>query len=463
MDEVVPIEFLFGVNRRPNVISKVLNVSLNSICGNIGQFTSKATNPETFVDIYKLLDDFAYHICNFLYWDGDVDSSYELIVNILSIIYNCIHDSLNTYINTEINSIDKKLSIVMRMKKESVSILGDTQENEINVLDSVDAYDMYSSLLLDIVDSVSDPFISFINRACLFFDGLYIKSILKPLADALVMLIKQFHSKIDNLWIAFGDYLPNNTVSTINEYGLNGLEVSDLGGRIMLSCILRSLQATGRLYLKLQSIEMAINEKINGNISVKIRESPLNKFILNSNRIDKSFTGVSLVELWFHQHNQSESSSNVINGLEFKSLILSNSIFPNLMSVNTPVNILRENISTIFFELCTIIPERLLNDLHKEDIWFSDHGQILTQADYDNILPQPAFTQIGEYMLSFIHELEMFVSTGASSDLLGIMNVAEFMMINSRTWIQLEKILGLTEVKFSKILRLFTTNPFNFY
>lgn len=443
-EEVMPTEFLFGVSRRSNVIGKVLGISLTSVCSNISQFTLKLTNPDTFVDLYQLLDNFAYQVCNFLFWDGDVESSYDVIVNILSIIYNCINDSLSAYIIAEVSCIENKLSILVQMKKESISILDDAQENGINVLDSVDSYDMYSCLLLDIVDNFADPIISFINRSCLYFDGLYIESIVKPLCDVLVTFIKQFGAKIDNLWIAFGDYLPNNKVSTTNEYGLNGLEVSDLGGRIMLSCILRSLQATGRLYLKLQSLEILIKEKINCNIPKKIRESPVTKIILNSSRIDKSFTGISLVELWYHQFTQIESSSVISNGLEFKTLMSSNSTFPNLIPINLPVNMLRENISSVFFELCTIIPERMLIDLHKEDVWFTGHT--MTQADYDNILPQPAFTQIGEYMLSFIHELEMFVSTGASSDLLGMMSVAEVMIIKSRNWIQLEKILGLIEV-----------------
>jgi hypothetical protein len=78
-----------------------------------------------------------------------------------------------------------------------------------------------------------------------------------------------------------------------------------------------------------------------------------------------------------------------------------------------PLSRLKAAAGALLFDLCTAAPEKMVHDLRSDDVWSQgalsaaqrdgDHAAMNLVGD--NLLPLPAFTQVGGGFLSFIVHL----------------------------------------------------------
>jgi hypothetical protein len=115
--------------------------------------------------------------------------------------------------------------------------------------------------------------------------------------------------------------------------------------------------------------------------------------------------------------------------------------------VNAPLARLKSTAGALLFDLCTTAPEKMLADLHTEDVWAQgsqSKGSGGGDADLaltDNLLPLPAVTQVGEHLLSLVQELETFASSDALPDLLCLTGDAQTVELAARGWRRLRALL----------------------
>lgn len=118
-------------------------------------------------------------------------------------------------------------------------------------------------------------------------------------------------------------------------------------------------------------------------------------------------------------------------------------------AVNAPLVRLRATAGALLFDLCTAAPEKMLTDLHTEDVWAQGgleyaKGRVSEEMDpalVDRLLPLPAITQVGEHLLSLVQELETFASSDALPDLLCMTGDAQTGELAARGWRRIKPLL----------------------
>jgi hypothetical protein len=103
----------------------------------------------------------------------------------------------------------------------------------------------------------------------------------------------------------------------------------------------------------------------------------------------------------------------------------------------------KQSAEKFLFDLTILVPEVYLRDLHGDEQWVAE-GRVSPDQE-DSMLPQQAFTQVGEHLLSLLQELETFASDCDLADLLQLGGDAEGLAVSS--WKRLRDILKLKDVR----------------
>jgi hypothetical protein len=355
-------------------------------------------------------------------------------------------------------------------------------------LDPLEAFESFGDRLLAAADAAYTPTEAAVGRVVTVMGGLKAKPAFRAVAGALASFTKALTGKVDNLRVAAGFPSTEGVSGAVagvvvggagGEDGSTGaaaqlaeswarrLEESDIRGRELVSGALRALQAAGRLTRKMRALEAVASDAL----------GELSSAVFKEVAIDRA---VALITS-HHQLQQAAGSAPPSAGIAsmgvgaiFANCVLQSDIgaaselrsFLNasashhasqtvFAAVNAPLARLKITAGGLLFDLCTAAPEKMLADLHTEDVWTqggveytkgasgsggeSEGGMDL--ALVDSLLPLPAITQVGEHLLSLVQELETFASSDALPDLLCMMGDAQTVELAARGWRRLKGLL----------------------
>ena len=349
---------------------------------------------------------------------------------------------------------------------------------------------LFAERLIQAADVTFVPVEASLNRSAAILGGLHVKTILRAIANALAQFTKLLTAKVEELRVACGlqsDQTDSQTFSpagklvgektglpvkdkdkmvsststsasnAIAESWARRLELQDgVVDKLLVPCALRALQSAGRLsrhVRTLESIASGLLMEISENLALTSpsASSSLEKILSSTGSGDLDMSIGACYALYTLQQDTSATS-------ELKSFLSaatssSHSHGFSMMStsqtlvvaapktifspVAIPLSRLKSVSGALFFDLCITPPDKILTDLHLEDVWASP-GE-----PGDNLLPQQAVTQVGEHLLSLVQELELFASSDALPDLLHLSGEAQALAVASRGWRKMRITLDL--------------------
>lgn len=453
-DESSNAELLFGKERSQEVLSAMLEQTLNPLSQPLSKRLNLTKSTVSCTEAYLIVDEYSRKIMSLL--EG---TSSQRLPKILYAIYGGFVDYLDVYGEAEGDYVRIELIKfleVVSLKKISSNYVDDYNNSEKGGIDDElfgdnndfsETLNLYGSRLVDAADSVYIPVSNSLTRAVTLMGGLRVKPVFRSTASALSLYTKQLISKVDELRVACGLTSNSNETNSADNKNFNDnwsqrLEENELAGNtVLIPAVLRALQAAGRLTIRLREIDLLSIELLSTlSISlfrdISLERSVANAINSNNMSIGSAFANYTL-------------QNDPIMSSELRSFLVASSNSHNAIfaSVIPHLNKLKTSAGTLLFDLCINIPKKALADLCSEEIWQDKNIKYSKSPINHNLLPQPAITHVGEHMLSLVQELEAFSCSDALPDLLSLIGEAQILTLNSHGWRILKQIIDIREVK----------------
>ena len=447
-NEIIIIITIFGKENNNNnlLINSIIILIFNQISNELLNNLILLKSPQIVYETYELTELFLMKIFHNL-----ETKTIPQIILILKTIFNSYELYLNNnYIEIENNNLKNDLQNIInnitfiKIKSNNNNSMNNSIENSFEDINDVsldflgdieeDPYDIinkFSEKLINAAEKSIIPIQKCIKRSVLFLGGICSKLIIRSTSTIFSNFIKLLYKKIDELRIACG--IPSERsiamFKSVNETTINGinqlnitndeknnneiaenwykkLEMIDIGNKPSIVCALHSLQAVGRLIKQINSIELITKNMLLLLLNNNYRELSLEKSIYNiiNNIINNNNTinntnnnklGSAYASVILHQdYNLSSELRNFL--LTSTSTSNSNQISNNtIIFTNLNISLLncKSSSGSMLYDLCTILPEKVLTELYSEHIWYHTPNEYET---VDNLLPQTFFTQVSD-------------------------------------------------------------------
>ena len=241
-----------------------------------------------------------------------------------------------------------------------------------------------------------------------------------------------------------------NAASQLAESWARRLEENDVRGRELVPGALRALQASGRLSRKVRELDVVAAEALSDLSSNLFKDISLDRavaLITSHQQLQQATSNAATPTVGIASMNIGTIFANCLlqsdlsAASELRSFLnasashhASQTVFA---SVNAALSRLKLQAGTLLFDLCTVAPEKMVADLHAEDVWTQQTGG----GDGMDLLPLHVITQVGEHLLSLVQELETFASSDALPDLLCLTGDTNNLDLAVRRWRSLKVIL----------------------
>jgi len=473
---------LFGAERTPDLLCSMLEKSLEPVVESLASRLQEAASPEATSETYRVADEFSRRVLGFI-----SGCAPKRLPSVLAAIYGPFATNLEALTEIEGAFVRTRfadaISMVTFDASSGSTALGDDGDEQLfGSHDPMEICGAFGERLIAAAEAVHEPTDLSLRRLIGLMGGLNSKQALRVLSAALSIFTKQLTGKVEELRVACG--LPSDgsnqtarsepaAVSSLAlaESWARRLELHDVVNSKLVPCALRALQAAGRLARRVRELEgiansllMEINASLfRDSISQMALERAVALVVSSSSTTTPTVVGAVTESTSPRGNNSNGQNTASISSTgtayaihllqqdsnaasELKSFMAassshhaSQSVFS---SVSAPLARLKAMAGSLFFDLCTAAPERMLNELASEDIWASTtHSQFAEE----NLLPQPAITQVGEHLLSLVQELELFASSDALPDLLLMMGEAQSLAVSSKGWKNLRTLLEIRE------------------
>jgi hypothetical protein len=197
---------------------------------------------------------------------------------------------------------------------------------------------------------------------------------------------------------------------------------------MLVPCALRGLQLVGRLNLTILAVNARIEASARGVAAA-----------LSSNSEDSSIA--SLSTLYCSTVMAQQAPDKLADLKALVALYSHTGSAPPAVSLGSAGKKLRGVAGSLLIDLSSSLPTRILQYVSEDPVW---HKECSDARLLDNILPQPAITQVGEHVLSIVQEMEGFCSSAAQSDFVAALGSAS--LFGTAGWSQLRSILSVKEV-----------------
>lgn len=425
-DEFEQMKTLFGDVRAPVLLCSMMKHALSPIQHTLSDTLKKLNHADTVVEAYLLSDKAAGRLSAYL--EGtDQQALYEA----LDCYFGGFVHFLDAYVDLESSSLKADLDasleeVVFKSLESESDEFSDPDRDALQVLES------FSERLLRTADGSYIPINMSIKRSVKYMNGLKVKPILRSLATSLAQFVKLLSGKIDEMRIALGfeldlrytgDKLTGEDVKFASakiwflKLKDSGSDVNSAsGGRLLLPCVLRLLQAVGRLVQRVAQLDEETGLALYTLYTIMFKDTALERsYSQNDLAAGVPSLGAQLCGLLLQQDSTAAAelrgylSSLAKNpGQTSVHLSAGPGVFSSVMPSITK---LRSSAGSLLFDLCTALPRKLLVDVSSEDSWSvgrlasgSDAETASFRAD-DNILPQQFFTQVEPPALPSTHSL----------------------------------------------------------
>jgi hypothetical protein len=292
------------------------------------------------------------------------------------------------YLKNQLNSIIRKVTFDQAAANLSdMSDFGEQDPHEVFVA--------FSEGLVSAAEACVIPVGDCLRRGVGFIGGLRSKIVFRAVAVKLTAFVKALSSRIDELRIACA-VPPDSQLGTADRLGIDEpsattaeswarkLDSCDISGKSFLQCALRSLQASGRMIKRVKDLESLAMNSLASLLGSLFRDQSLERAVL----IAVTNSGGVCVQYGAFVLQQDFTTSSELRSFltASTSLKATHTIFG---SVIAPLSRLKVVSGSLLFDLCSAVPEKVLNGLYAEDVWNSP-----MVGDTDNLLPQSFFTQV---------------------------------------------------------------------
>jgi hypothetical protein len=437
----------FTRDRCTSILCAMLTYILTSISPSLAERLAQLRSSQLAYETFLVTDSFAQRVIRYV----DLMNQSKLI-EMLTAIYNPYmlyadqySEDENQYLKNQVGSILRKASFERASTQLSDMTINDLEQ------DPYEVFVAYSENLVSTCDDSILPVIECLRRAGGYLGGLRSKTIFRSAATVVNMFIKSIANKVDDLRIACAIPPDASSSSTshekssiideshIAESWAKKLEAYDQGSRPLLPCALRALQAVGRMLKRVKDLENIASSlllTVHNNLS---RDQSIEKAIANALSTGQSISGAYIA---YTMQQDFASSSELRSFLTAStSMKASHTIFS---SVNSSMMKYKVSAGMMLIDLCTGIPEKVLANLHADDVW---NTKLSSDPHDESFLPQSCFTQVGEHLLSIVHELEFFASSDALPDLSSLMGESINIIPLSKGWKHLQSFLSIHEVR----------------
>lgn len=221
-------------------------------------------------------------------------------------------------------------------------------------------------------------------------------------------------------------------------------------GRTLLPCALRVFQAAGAMCRHFTALELLATEHLDkayenlfadsrGSLGQVVNQAMTDRV---SGKEDSSVSiggALAAALLTEDAHAQAELRAFLTALTRRTATSVTQSVFASSVGI---LSKFKHSAEQFLFDLTVFGPEMHLRDLHQDVQWTAE-GEVSADQE-DGLLPQQAFTQVGEHLLSLLQELEIFVSGSDLGDLQQLRGDAEGLSVSS--WKKLRSILKLRDV-----------------
>jgi len=249
-----------------------------------------------------------------------------------------------------------------------------------------------------------------------------------------------------------------NTNGSMKLYGLAELGTSK--GRVLLPSALQVFRAASVMNHEFLMLERVASEQLENVYSQLFNEYSLKDVVkmiaskstsevrgsgktaaFNTTKESDISIGSALAAISLRQDAEAESELKafLLASTRLTVSSVTQSVFSASLSALIKFKITAE---LYLFDLSTYAVAAYLKDLHQDQTWESsvDEGDEVIE---DDLLPQQAFTQVGEHLLSLLQELESFASSNTIENLIRLQDDADSLV--TKAWKPLRSLLELSD------------------